>query len=213
MRSGDISWKGLQRHPELSRERSDLSSLGDQMTSRRVDYRSSVVVLWRRLRFAVRFWGKPIHASPTSWIAARSVIRACGGGSIRIGRHCEIHPFAMLLTYGGDIHIGDNCSVNPFTIVYGHGGVRIGDDVRIAAHAVIIPGNHNVAADGPLHESGISAKGIEIDDHVWIGAGSRILDGVRIGRNAVVGAGSVVTKCVPANSTVAGVPARVIKQR
>lgn len=120
----------------------------------------------------------------------------------------------MILTYGGHIRIGDNCSINPFTIVYGHGGVRIGNGVRIAAHTVIIPANHNTATDDqPLHLSGTSAKGIHIDDNVWVGAGSRILDGVQIGRNAIVAAGSVVTKTVPENATVAGIPARVIKQR
>jgi acetyltransferase-like isoleucine patch superfamily enzyme len=120
----------------------------------------------------------------------------------------------MILTYGGHIEIGDNCSVNPFTVIYGHGGVRIGEGVRIAAHTVIIPANHNIPTDGtPLHLSGFSAEGIEIDDHVWIGAGVRVLDGVKIGRNAVIAAGSVVTTSVPENATVAGVPARIIKQR
>lgn len=120
----------------------------------------------------------------------------------------------MILTYGGDITIGDNCSVNPFSIVYGHGGTRIGNGVRIAAHTVIIPAHHNIVSDGqPLYLSGTTAKGIDIGDHVWLGAGSRILDGVHIGRNAVVGAGSVVTKSVRENTTVAGVPARVLKQR
>jgi acetyltransferase-like isoleucine patch superfamily enzyme len=184
------------------------------MSFKRTKSLAQMVTLWRWLRFAVRFAGRPIRVHPTSWIASRSVIRVCGGGSISIGRHCEIHPYAMLLTYGGHIHIGDNCSVNPFTIVYGHGGVRLGNDVRIAAHTVIIPANHNVVADGrPIYLSGTSTRGIEIDDHVWIGAGSRILDGVRIGQNVVIGAGSVVTKPVPANATFAGVPARLIRQR
>jgi acetyltransferase-like isoleucine patch superfamily enzyme len=120
----------------------------------------------------------------------------------------------MILTYGGDIHIGDNCSLNPFAIVYGHGGVRIGNGVRIAAHTVIVPAMHSDSAEGKaLFESGITAHGIEIADNVWLGAGVAILDGVRIGRNSIIGAGSVVTKSVPANTTVAGVPARVIAQR
>lgn len=117
----------------------------------------------------------------------------------------------MLLTYGGNIRIGNNCSVNPFTIVYGHGGVELGDGVRIAAHSVIVPGNHNKSVDGlPVYLSGVTARGIKIGDNVWIGAGARILDGVDIGRDVVVGAGSVVTKSIPAGETVAGVPARPI---
>lgn len=125
-----------------------------------------------------------------------------------------VHDYAMILTHGGDITIGGHCSLNPFVIVYGHGGVRIGDGVRIAAHTIIVPGNHNATVDGePLYQSGTSLKGIDIGDHVWLGAGSRILDGVSIGRNAIVGAGSVVTKSVPDNATVGGVPARMIRQR
>ena len=169
--------------------------------------------LYRRVTFALRY-GDAVKIDPTSWIAPRSTIRVTGGGSIRIGKRCEIHDYAMLLTYGGHIEIGDDCSVNPFTIIYGHGGVTIGTGVRIAAHTVIIPANHNLGNDDrPLHRSGVDMKGIRIDDEVWIGAGCRILDGVEIGRNAVLGAGSVVTKSIPANSTAAGVPARVLKLR
>lgn len=121
---------------------------------------------------------------------------------------------SMLLTYGGDIRIGSYCSINPFTIVYGHGGVRIGDGVRIAAHTVIIPANHNVKSDGtPIHLSGHTANGIVIGNYVWIGAGARILDGVHIGNNAVIGAGSVVTRSVPENVVAVGNPARPIKRR
>jgi len=169
---------------------------------------------FRRVRFFIKFRGTPIKIDPTTWISRRCVIKVRGGGSIAIGRNCSIHDFAMILTHGGDIRIGDDCSLNPFSIIYGHGGVRIGNGVRIAAHTVIIPANHIPASDGmPLSDSGITAKGIEIGDQVWLGVGVRILDGVRIGRNAVVGAGSVVTKAVGSNSTVVGIPARVISQR
>jgi acetyltransferase-like isoleucine patch superfamily enzyme len=168
----------------------------------------------RRCEFALRFFGRPVEIDPSSWVSSRSNIRNCGGGRIKIGKHCEIHPYSMILTYGGDIVIGDNCSLNPFAIIYGHGGVRIGNGVRIAAHTVIIPANHNVSSDGkPLLESGFTARGIEIDDNTWLGAGAVILDGVHLGRNSVIGAGSVVTKSVADNTTVAGVPARAISSR
>ena len=168
----------------------------------------------RRVRFFVRFRGSPIRIDPTSWISTRCIIKVQGGGSITIGRNCIVHDFAMILTHGGEIHIGDNCSLNPFSIIYGHGGVRIGNGVRIAAHTVIVPANHEPASEGrPLSRSGVTAVGIEIGDDVWLGAGVRILDGVKIGRNAVVGAGSVVTKAVAENSTVVGSPARLIRQR
>ena len=176
--------------------------------------RRSLVLLLRRCTFALRFRRQTIEIDPTSWISWRSDIRVCGGGRIRIGKNCEIHAYAMLLTYGGDILIGDNCSVNSFSIVYGHGGVRIGNGVRIAAHSVIIPANHNVSADGrSFHESGVTGRGIVIEDNVWIGAGAAVLDGVSIGRNSIVGAGGVVVESVRENTTVGGVPARQITAR
>jgi acetyltransferase-like isoleucine patch superfamily enzyme len=166
---------------------------------------------WARF---IRYFGRSIKVDPSTSISRRAVIRVTGGGSIAIGKNCEIHDFAMIMTYGGDIAIGDNCSLNPFAIIYGHGGVQIGNGVRIAAHSVIIPANHNVPEGGqPIHSSGISARGISIADDVWLGSGSRVLDGVHIGRNAIVAAGGVVTRSVPEYATVAGVPARVIDRK
>jgi acetyltransferase-like isoleucine patch superfamily enzyme len=162
----------------------------------------------------LRFVARPIQVGSDTWISWRSVVRAGVGGRIRIGDRCEIDPYAMLLGYGGEISLGNDCSLNPFVILYGHGGLHVGNGVRIAAHVVIIPANHNPStSDVPLRDSGLTTKGIRIDDEVWIGAGARILDGVRIGRGAIVGAGAVVTQSVDAGCTVAGVPARVVRRR
>jgi acetyltransferase-like isoleucine patch superfamily enzyme len=175
---------------------------------------SAAVASLRRVSTSIRFVGKSISVHPSAWVSLRSVVRVNCGGSITIGKNCEIHPYSMLLTHGGDIQLGDNSSVNPFTIIYGSGGAYIGKNVRIAAHVMIVPENHNPGSDDvPLRLSGKTSKGIRIDDNVWIGAGAKILDGVSIGRNAVIGAGSVVTHSVPANSTAVGVPARVVKTR
>ncbi len=104
--------------------------------------------------------------------------------------------------------MGNHCSLNPFAIIYGYGGTIIGDRVRIAAHSVIIPANHNFRSMAPLHESGVSGRGITIGNDVWLGTGARILDGVTIGSRSVVGAGAVVTRSIPPSCVATGVPAR-----
>lgn len=168
----------------------------------------------RRVAYSIRFLGRPITVDASAWVSWKSTLHTPCGGSIRIGRNCEIHPYSMLLTHGGDIRIGDDCSVNPFTIVYGAGGTTIGNGVRIAAHSMIVPENHNPGSDAlPIIASGKTRQGVRIEDNVWIGSGVRVLDGVRIGRNAIIGAGSVVTRSVPNDVTAVGIPARVIKSR
>jgi acetyltransferase-like isoleucine patch superfamily enzyme len=78
----------------------------------------------------------------------------------------------------------------------------------------VVPAGHNFErVDIPIRKQGSLMKGIVIEDDVWIGCGCRILDGVRIGRGSVIGAGSVVNKNVPEYSVVVGVPGRVIKNR
>ncbi len=138
-----------------------------------------------------------------------------GHGSIEIGDNTKIECFVLLETRrGGFIKIGSNSAVNAFCVIYGAGGVTIGNNVRIACHTVIVASNHNfddVTKD--IHEQGVSKKGIIIGNDVWIGAGVRILDGVCIGDHAVIGAGSVVTKDIPANAVAVGVPARILRYR
>ncbi len=136
------------------------------------------------------------------------------GAYIEIGRDSYISSYAILNTFDGWIRMGDNCSVNNYAILYGHGGLDIGDNVRIAAQAVIISMNHIYKdPEIPICRQGISAKGIRIEDDVWVGAGAKIVDGVTIGKGSVIGAGAVVTKDIPPYSIAVGVPARVIKKR
>lgn len=184
----------------------------------------SILDLILRRRSARKFGGVNIHADSEivathlmdrikagTTIDRGSRISSDLGGSFSIGQRCEIGVGVQILTCGGNIWIGDDCSFNPYCVIYGHGGLRIGNSVRIATQTVIIPANH-VFSDRltPIRLQGLTTKGIEIEDDVWIGAGVKVLDGVTIGRGSVVAAGAVVNKSFPPFSIVGGVPGRII---
>lgn len=142
-------------------------------------------------------------------------LRVTGGGSISIGRNCEFLKGSIVETYGGDIRIGDDVSLNYYSILYGHGGLAIGNDVRIAAHAVVIPANHGIAEEELVRRQPLSRRGVTIENDVWIAAGARILDGVTIPTGCVIAAGAVVTPspALEPKGIYGGVPARKISER
>lgn len=118
-----------------------------------------------------------------------------------------IPPFYT--TGGTDIRLGRNVFINQNCTFYDLGGIDIGDDVLIGPNVGIITSGHPVQPEG---RRGITvAKPIVIERNVWIGANATILGGVTVGENAVVAAGSVVTKDVPVNSLVGGNPAKIIR--
>jgi acetyltransferase-like isoleucine patch superfamily enzyme len=144
--------------------------------------------------------------------------RISGGknpGSVSIGERSFIHQFCMLRPFGGSIHIGSDTTLNPYSMIYGgDAGVEIGSNVMIAPHTLIFASNHNFSRrDVPMRNQGTTSKGVVIEDDVWIGAGCRILDGVRICSGSIIAAGAVVTRSIDDCSVVGGVPARPLRQR
>jgi acetyltransferase-like isoleucine patch superfamily enzyme len=136
------------------------------------------------------------------------------GGTIEIDERTEILDGVMIFTYGGNIKIGKSCSINAQTILYGHGGLTIGNDVLIAGQCMIIPSNHNFSdSTKTIMAQGNTSKGIVIHDDVWIAHGCSILDGITIGKGAIIAAGSVVNKDVPPYTVYGGVPAKFLKNR
>ncbi len=112
--------------------------------------------------------------------------------------------------YGYNIHIGENFFSNFNFTVLDEAEVRIGDNVLIAPNVSIYTVNHAVNIE--QRNAGIEyAKPVHIGNNVWIGGNTVILQGVTIGSNSIIGAGSVVTKSIPANVIAAGNPCRVIK--
>ena len=114
----------------------------------------------------------------------------------------------LYIDYGKPVTIGKGCFIQQGCTFFGRGGITVGNDVFIGPKANLITINHDV---NPDNRSATYGRPIVIEDKVWIGINSTILPGVRIGYGAIVGAGSVVTKDVPAMTVVAGNPARIIK--
>jgi acetyltransferase-like isoleucine patch superfamily enzyme len=118
-----------------------------------------------------------------------------------------IPPF---YTEGGlNIRVGHKVFINQCCTIYDMGGVDIGDLVMIGPNVNIITAGHPL--EPAQRRAYVEAKPIVIEKNAWIATAVTILGGVTVGENSVIGAGAVVTKDVPANSFVAGVPAKVIR--
>ena len=104
--------------------------------------------------------------------------------------------------------IGKNVFINHDCTFLDIGGISIEDDVLIGPKVSLITESHPLDPD---ERKALFVKSVVIKRNAWIGAGAIILSGVTVGENAVVAAGAVVSKDVPANTVVAGIPAKVVK--
>lgn len=131
----------------------------------------------------------------------------------KVGRRVVYYAGIFLFT-GRRLVVGDDVDFAAGVTVTTDGGLTVGDRVLIGYGAKILTRNHRIPTGlGRIFDAGHVEAPVFIGDDVWIGANAIILPGVSIGPNAVVAAGSVVTKDVPAACVVAGVPARVVKRR
>lgn len=110
--------------------------------------------------------------------------------------------------FGKNIHVGDNVFINACCHFQDHGGVTLGDGCQIGHNVVFATLNHRLE---PADRGTTYPAPIVLGRNVWVGSNATILQGVTIGDNAVVAAGAVVSRDVPANTIVGGVPARIIK--
>jgi maltose O-acetyltransferase len=134
-------------------------------------------------------------------IYLRLVLRSCGKRLRTQG------PFVIM--GASQVEFGDDVSFAAFLHIWGFGGVKIGNRVMIASHVAITSSTHDRNAE-VMKYSGINRQVI-VEDDVWIGSHCVILPGVQIGHSAVIAAGAVVNRNVPAYSIVGGVPAKILR--
>ncbi len=120
----------------------------------------------------------------------------------------ELH-FPLFIEPLAGLRVGKRVAINAFVHIWANKPVTIGDNTMIASHVQITTSTHSYKIR-PYRDHREDAP-VVIGNNVWIGSGAIILPGITIGDNSVIGAGSVVTRDVPASTVVAGVPAKVIR--
>lgn len=134
------------------------------------------------------------------------------GNNVKIGAFSLVTCTSHLSKYGVGITIGDNSAFGRFTEFGASGGIEIGNDVIAGSYISFHSENHNFSDTSKvIREQGVTSKGIQIGNNVWIGAKATFLDGSKIGNNCVVAAGSVVNQEFPNNVLIGGIPAKIIK--
>ena len=111
--------------------------------------------------------------------------------------------------FGQHIFFGEHDFINKDCLFVDLGGIYLGDNVMIGPRTTLVSVNH---AEEPEHRTDLVLKAVHIEDGAWLGAGVMVMPGVTIGKNAIIGAGSIVTKDIPANMVAVGNPARVIRE-
>ena len=133
---------------------------------------------------------------------------------IEIGNGVFVGRNTILSCKNGDIIIDDRANIGFNCEVFSASRVRVGKSVLMAAYTYLVGGDHLYdRIDIPVLEQGRTARGIEVDDNVWLGTHVVVTDGSRVGRDAIVGAGAVVVGEIPECAIAAGIPAKVMRDR
>jgi acetyltransferase-like isoleucine patch superfamily enzyme len=133
---------------------------------------------------------------------------------IEFGRFVWLGDGTKVRCHEGRVEIGAKTVIGQECTISAYKHVRIGEQCVIADRAMFIDFDHGVVeVERPIRSQGIYTRDVEVGSNVWIGYGACILRGVSVGDNSIVGTNSVVTRDVPANAVVAGIPARVIRMR
>lgn len=137
------------------------------------------------------------------------------GDRCTVGRYAAIRPTNVMVDEAGEgLKVGSQSNIGAYSYIGCSGYIEIGNNVMMGPRVNLMAENHNFSrTDVPMKEQGVNRSFIKIEDDVWLGVNSTVVAGVTIGKGSIVAAGTVVTKDVPAYSVVAGVPAKIIKQR
>jgi acetyltransferase-like isoleucine patch superfamily enzyme len=180
------------------------------------------MLTWRYARLLWRYlWRRFLTPAGWRWetdgpvfFGRRLELQIGKRGTIRFGRFVWVGDGTKIRCHEGEVVIGRKTVIGQECTISAYKHVRIGEQCVIADRAMFIDFDHGVVeVERPIRQQGIYKRPVDVGSNVWIGYGATFLRGVRVGDNSVIGTYAVVTKDVPANAVVAGVPARVLRMR
>jgi len=170
------------------------------------------------LRLARRKWlstyGRRLKLDGLAFIGPKVILQIGRGGRVELGRWSWLGHGTKIRCHEGVVSIGAKTVLGQECTISAYQHVSIGRECVIADRVMLIDFDHGATeVERPVRLQGIYKRDVRVGHNVWIGYGACILRGVTVGDNAIIGTSAVVTKDVPANAVVAGVPARVIRMR
>jgi acetyltransferase-like isoleucine patch superfamily enzyme len=167
----------------------------------------------RFLLLKLRYRGR-LRTDGICFICPRVQLEIGRGATLRIGRWAWIGHGSKIRVHEGEVSIGAKTVMGQECTISAFQHVSIGRECILADRVMLIDFDHGVTeVERPVRLQGIYKRDVHVGHNVWIGYGACVLRGVSVGDNSVVGTNSVVTKQVPKNAVVGGVPARVIRMR
>jgi acetyltransferase-like isoleucine patch superfamily enzyme len=167
-------------------------------------------------RFAVlklRYRGR-LQTDGLCFICPRVRLEIGREATLRVGRWAWIGHGSKIRVHEGEVDIGAKTVIGQECTISAFQRVSIGRECILADRVMLIDFDHGaVEVERPIRLQGIYKRDVRVGHNVWIGYGACVLRGVEIGDNSIVGTSSVLTKSMPENAVVAGVPARVLRMR
>jgi acetyltransferase-like isoleucine patch superfamily enzyme len=162
-----------------------------------------------------KLWlGGRLKLDGLAFVGPRVVLQVGKGAQIKLGRWSWIGHGTKIRCHEGVVEIGAKTVMGQECTISAFQHVKIGRECVIADRVMFIDFDHGVVeVERPIRLQGIYKRDVNVGNNVWIGYGACILRGVTVGDNAIIGTNSVVTKDVPPNAVVGGLPARLIRMR
>jgi acetyltransferase-like isoleucine patch superfamily enzyme len=164
---------------------------------------------WLKVRFGPR-----LQLDGLAFVCPNVTLEIGKGAVLRLGRWSWLGHGTKIRVHEGEVSIGAKTVMGQECTISAFQHVSIGRECVIADRVMLIDFDHGVVeVERPIRDQGIYKRDVRVGHNVWVGYGACFLRGTTVGDNCVVGTSTVITKDVPANAVVAGVPARIVRRR